>query len=496
MSFFTELEIRARAINSLVCVGLDPHLEDLSSPTPDSAREFCLRLIEAASDFTLAFKPNIAFFEAFGPEGLYVLQQLIAAVPGDIPVILDAKRGDIASTARAYAQAAFQVMGAHAVTLNPYLGYDAIEPFLVNPKRGVFLLCRTSNPGAARIQELPVIGLHRTQDSQTAYMVYEIVAQLAVELNQHDNVGLVVGATQPAALRRIRELTSDMWILAPGIGAQGGVLKETLQMGLRSDGYGLILPVSRGISRSSDPRLAAKNMRETINQQRDEILYSRKNRARPAAIILPHDNGELADELLVSGCIKFGQFTLKSGLRSPIYIDLRRLVGDPALLARVASAYLPLLRKLTFDRLAALPYAALPIATAISLMGSWPLVYPRKETKTYGTRVEVEGVYHPGERVVVIDDLATTGGSKFEAINKLQAAGMLVSDVVVLIDRQSGASQALANAGYRMHSVFNLTQLLDYWETAGQVPIEQIQQTRNFIQETQASDEPDKSRIE
>jgi uridine monophosphate synthetase len=138
---------------------------------------------------------------------------------------------------------------------------------------------------------------------------------------------------------------------------------------------------------------------------------------------------------------------------------------------------------LAFDRLAALPYAALPIAAAISLSGGWPLVYPRKETKAYGTRAEVEGLFAPGERVVIIDDLATTGSSKFEAIEKLSAAGLNSEDVVVLIDRQSGAAEALAERGRRLHAVFTLTQMLDHWEASGKVPTGQIADARCFIQD-------------
>src|SRR5690606_33073157 len=146
-----------------------------------------------------------------------------------------------------------------------------------------------------------------------------------------------------------------------------------------------------------------------------------------------------------------------------------------------AEAYLPLLQGLQFDRLAALPYAALPIGTAVSLLSGHPLLYPRKETKDYGTRAEIEGVYQPGERVVVIDDLATTGGSKFEAIGKLRLAGLEVRDVVVLIDRQSGAAESLQAAGYHLHAVFTLSELLDVWEQDGRVSAEQAAEVRLFL---------------
>ncbi len=190
----------------------------------------------------------------------------------------------------------------------------------------------------------------------------------------------------------------------------------------------------------------------------------------------------LADGLLAADCIKFGEFTLKSGLKSPIYIDLRRIISYPKLLQQIADAYLPVLRPLSFDRLAGLPYAAIPIATAVSLAGDYPMIYPRKEVKTYGTKAEIEGEYHAGETVVVIDDLATTGGSKFEAIEKLTAVGLKVKDVVVLVDRQSGAKESLEQAGYAMHAVLTIKQMLDHWESTGKVDKDKIEATRKFLE--------------
>src|SRR5512147_378850 len=201
----------------------------------------------------------------------------------------------------------------------------------------------------------------------------------------------------------------------------------------------------------------------------------------------PHLDSQLAslaDELLSAGCIKFGSFTLKSGLQSPIYIDLRQIISHPQLLAEVAEAYLPIVSSLQFSRIAGLPYAAIPIATAISLAGNYPMIYPRKEAKTYGTKAEIEGEYHARETVVVIDDLATTGGSKFEAIEKLTGAGLVVKDVVVLVDRQSGAKESLAQAGYSMHAVLTITEILDYWEENGKVAKDKIAETRKFLKDS------------
>jgi uridine monophosphate synthetase len=268
-NFFTFLEKRVADSSSLLCIGLDPHVSDLAAPTADAALAFCLNLVKQTAPYAAAFKPNAAFFEQFGAPGWTVLKQVVDAIQNEsqrlgsmIPVILDAKRGDIASTAEAYAKSAFATLGAHAITLSPYLGKDSIDPFLTNREKGVFLLCKTSNPGASDLQDLQVLG--SDPGDQAGLPLYLVVARLAQSWNTRNNIGLVVGATQPEAMALVRAVAPDLWFLAPGIGAQGGDMEAALKAGLRQDGKGMLLPVSRGISRTIDPAMAAAKLRDEI----------------------------------------------------------------------------------------------------------------------------------------------------------------------------------------------------------------------------------------
>jgi uridine monophosphate synthetase len=282
-TFFSFLEKRVDDSSSLLCIGLDPHIPDLKEATAASALDFCLTLVKQTAPYAAAFKPNAAFFEVFGAEGWTALKQVIEAVHeasirlgSMIPVILDAKRGDIASTAEAYARSAFDHLGAHCITLNPYLGKDSIDPFIVNHEKGVFLLCKTSNPGSGDLQDLTVDSGRWTDESrstvngQQSMFLYEHVAKLAQIWNTKNNIGLVVGATHIDAMKRVRAAAPDLWFLSPGVGAQGGELESALKAGLRKDGKGILLPVSRAVARSQNPAKAAAELRDQIvNIKRD-----------------------------------------------------------------------------------------------------------------------------------------------------------------------------------------------------------------------------------
>ncbi len=271
MNFAERLRVASHRTSSLLCVGLDPdpqRLPAVVNSDSDPVYAFCAALIEATANLVCAYKPNSAFFEALGSHGYETLRRVIAAVPSHIPVILDAKRGDIGSTAEAYAQVAFDLLDADAVTLNPYLGGDALAPFLRYHERGCILLCKTSNAGSADLQDLLLT------DGRPLYM--HVAERARDQWNAYENVGLVVGATHPSVLREVRALCPTMPLLVPGVGAQGGDVIEAVRAATDAAGENVIINASRSImyaSSGSDfaeaARTEALRLHDLINRGRD-----------------------------------------------------------------------------------------------------------------------------------------------------------------------------------------------------------------------------------
>ena len=263
--FAMKLEQAWTHSRSLVCVGLDPDPRQM--PVSDVAA-FGRAIVDATADLVCAYKPNLAFYEAMGLDGLEGLKATLGHIKQVAPQVIllgDAKRGDIGSTAQAYATAMFDYWGFDALTASPYLGADSMEPFIERPEKGVFLLCRTSNPGSADFQGLMV--QHRTG----LRPLYHLVAESASRWNRNSNIGLVVGATQPAELEEIRGLHPEMPLLIPGVGAQGGDLESAVRGGTDHHGRGAIINSSRGVIYASKGPDFAQAARQAAIELRDAI---------------------------------------------------------------------------------------------------------------------------------------------------------------------------------------------------------------------------------
>lgn len=482
--FFAKLEAAVQRNRSLLCIGLDPSPDQIPQRYHDVAHNVAgamlawnRAIVEQTADLVCAYKPNIAFYEALGAAGMDVLRATLAAIPAEIPVILDAKRGDIGSTADAYAKACFEELKVDAVTLSPYLGRDSIQSFARYADKGLFVLCHTSNPSAGEFQDLEIADW-RSLDREPNQPLYVHVARTAVGWSP--NVALVVGATFPEAAARVRTAAPGAWFLIPGIGAQGGDLEATLAAGLRSDGLGAIVNTSRGVANAADHRQAAREVRDAINLVRTQFGAAPARSVETAALV-NRTLRSLVLELADLGAVRFGAFTLASGIQSPIYIDLRLLVSRPSLLARVAEAYAALLAEVACERIAGVPYAALPIGTAVAIAADKPLIYPRKEVKEHGLGKLIEGAWNAGDRVAIIEDLITSGGSTIKTAEALRAAELVIEHAIVLIDREQGGVENLAQAGITAHVVLTLTQILDILVESGRLDAAKRQEVFEFL---------------
>lgn len=263
MKFQEKLEKAITQNNSLLCIGLDPDIKKLKRG--ETQFLFNKLVVDETADFVCAYKPNIAFYAAGGIKGLRDLKKTIDYIHKNYPdvcVILDAKRGDIATTSEMLVKEVFDVFEADAVTVNPYLGEDALVPFFKRYDKGIIILCRTSNPSAGDLQDLKI-------DGEPLYV--KVAKKITSWDKKYKNLLMVVGATYKNELKNIRKIAPDMTFLVPGIGAQGGDLKSTLLYGLRKDGKGLIITSTRAIIYDQNPRTATQKLRDEINKYRKNI---------------------------------------------------------------------------------------------------------------------------------------------------------------------------------------------------------------------------------
>lgn len=468
-SFVDKLTGAIQKNRSLLCLGLDPETSKIPvaiKGTSDIERmkKWCIGLIEKTSGLICCIKPNIAFFEQYGAEGYIALKEILEQVPPDIPVLMDAKRGDIGSTAEAHARAIFEYWKADAVTVNPYLGRDSIAPFLKYPGKMVFVLCKTSNPSAGELQDhgMPVL--------------YQHVLRSAKNWGDEEQVGFVVGATQPESLAEARAIVPMHWILVPGVGAQGGDVQKALEAGLAIDNSRMIFPVSRAVMQADDPQSAARQLRDQINAYR-ETHTAKKHADREIK------KRGLIDGLFQAKCIQFGEFTLASGKKSPIYIDLRRVMSYPQVFSQCIDACATIAAQLKYDTLAAVPYAALPMTGAVSMQLKAVMIYTRKEAKTHGTGKMIEGEFTKGGIALLIEDVVTTGGSIITAAHTLRDGGLQVKDVIVLVDRLQGGEKALRDEKIQLHAVLNITEIVEILHDEKKVDERTYSEVKKYLDE-------------
>lgn len=495
MAFFVQLTEAINRHQSLLVTGLDPNPELLTSWAAarglagrsllSQARHWIKAVVEATGPQVCAFKPSLGFYQALGPIGLELLAEVRDLVPADIPLIIDAKHGDLNSSS-ALAHYLFKELGADGVTLSPLAGQDIAAPFLLYPDKGVVITCHSSNAAARVLQHYPdeqaPLFLHIVRESQ----LWATPEQLLLE----------VGTSDPAVLAAVRQQAPQRFLLLRSLWAEEDQLVPLLEAGLNEAGDGLLLPLPQNLLVEDDLAQRADALRRQINRARDTLQQTRlaTGEGRSCALWLP---GERAGEdsasaagpasdplapLIVAlfdiGCLLFGDYVQASGAVFNYSIDLRQIISDPNLFHRVLHGYSELLQELSFDRIAGIPYGSLPTATGLSLQLHKPLIYPRKEVKAHGARRLIEGDFEAGDQVVVVDDILITGGSVLEGIAKLESSGLVVTDVVVFLDHGGDhdrrARERLAQAGYRVHAVLDITRITQVLQQAGRLDPNQV----------------------
>ncbi|RMF23145.1 MAG: bifunctional orotidine-5'-phosphate decarboxylase/orotate phosphoribosyltransferase [Cyanobacteria bacterium J083] len=472
MDFSSKLANAISKNQSLLVVALDPNPEMM----PDQAEERNLmsslwhwlkKIIDLTADCVCAYKPTLGFYQALGIPGLELLARVFEYIPSSLPIILDAKHGDL-NTGTIFAEMIFENWQIDAVTLSSYPGQDHVAPFLVHPDKSVFILCRTSNPGAIALQEYPNIN---------APYYLEIVKQ-AQTWGTPEQVCLEVGSNQADVFRRIRELAPERTILARSIWSNDSNFPEIVRSGLNNNGEGLLIPVPNDWLAQASLAAEIQTLNRQVNQIRDEVKLTASSCqiwTSNVCLLEPNPHQDLILQLFDLGCILFGEYVQASGAIFPYYIDLRKIISNPQIFSQVITAYSEILQTLEFDRIAGIPYGSLPTATGLALHLNRPMIFPRKEVKAHGTRRVIEGYYEPGEKVVVVDDILITGKSVVEGAEKLKSGKLEIEDIVVFIDHEGGVKERLKSQGYNAYSVLNLSEITNTLYETGRINQEQFE---------------------
>jgi uridine monophosphate synthetase len=487
LGFFVQLTDAIARRQSLLVTGLDPNPEMLQAWAHrrgmggrsflSQARHWIKAVVEATADHVCAYKPSLGFYQALGPIGLELLREVRELVPLDVPLIVDSKHGDLNSSS-ALAAYLFRDLGADAVTLSPLAGQDIAAPFLLYPEKAVVVTCHSSNPAARIVQHHP-----HEQDP-----LYLRIVRECQGWGTPEQLLLEVGTSDPEVLARVRREAPERFLILRSLWAEEDRLDSLLEAGLSASADGLLLPLPQNLLVEDDMAERAAGLKRRIAERRERLLAGRDGNAscqvwlpagRPASP--PEADRDPMAELILDlfdiGCLLFGEYVQASGAVFHYYVDLRRIISDPNLFHRVLHAYAGLMEELVFDRIAGIPYGALPTATGLSLLLHRPLIYPRKEVKAHGARRLIEGDFEEGDRVVVVDDILITGGSVLEGIAKLENSGLEVGDVVVFIDHggenDRRARERLEAAGHRCHAVLDIARITRVLREAGRLSEEQ-----------------------
>ncbi|MGB3534907.1 MAG: bifunctional orotidine-5'-phosphate decarboxylase/orotate phosphoribosyltransferase [Microcoleaceae cyanobacterium] len=474
MTFSDKLLAATEQNQSLLSVSLGPtpELQSSTQPSFHQWREQLERIISATANLVCAYKIPLGFYQIGGANGWELLKEILRLIPDYIPTIADIKYSDL-NTSSLFAEFIFQDLQFDACTVSPYAGRDLVNPFLLYPGKAVFILCATANPSATFLQEYP----------NYQYPLYLKLVQETQIWGTPEQLGLQAGL-MPDILARIRQTAPERWILLEGDIAEendlmdDADLSQILSSGLDQTASGLIVPLPPQMLLEKQINATVKDFRNRVNQHRQQLIKTGATCdlwLPNICFIKPQPHRDLILQLYDIGCIIFGDHVQASGETFPYYIDLRRIISIPQIFHQIVEAYTKILKQLTFDRIAGIPYGSLPTATGLALKLEKPMIFPRKEAKQHGTGRLIEGHFQPGETIVVVDDILITGSSVIKGAGKLESVGLKVKDIVVLIDHGNNVMEKLGKEGYQGHAVLNLVEIAETLYEANRIESQQRQ---------------------